>query len=935
MSNQPIWITPAGTLGTLPADTFYSVQLEADEPITLATVYFRVVSGGLPPGMVCSEAGLISGTPIRRDGYPYTSRFTIRAYTRIVVNGKPVEDRILDRSFNFVVEGDQPPQWLTTPGLIDTYYTGEYLHPTAYAQLWDNPSKPLWGLQLYYTQFDQCTVNFVNGSLPPDATIDDKGFISGFLIPDKDKPAYTEYTFTLEITNGRYSNLRTFALGVYNLASLTADTTKITADNVIPINTGATVAPYMTTYAGPIGIVEPGDYFCFQFQGFDVQGVPFQFSSLMTADFGYDMTDYDEDGTLYDGGAVGFPPDLVLDPNSGWLYGRISPSAKPRTYRFGIAAHRTDDPAIVGPTNIYTIQVVRDLSPTIHWLSTSGATVSGDVIDLGYIENGDPSWLQVKAYSDEGQELFYRLAPGVATRMPQGLTLLPNGLIIGRVSFETFCLDSDYTTFDNTAAFFGTNLLNTDTQTTFDLDNEFTVEVYSADGAVAVTQKFIIHVRRSHQRPFETVYIKAMPPVESRCMLATLLENDTIFPESRVYRKADPYFGVAKSVVYEHAYGMEPAHLDAYIVAQRLNHYRKRVVLSNMKVAYAVDDAGVTLYEVIYVDVVDDQVNNVGASISKRALLPYWVDENGYSLNSTNLNPDNPILYVYPNSLENMQEQIIDTVGRVERVLPLWMRCNQPDGTKLGMTRAWVITYAKPGTSARITYDIRNFIGNDFNLVDFDIDRYEIGKQATKYWDIDTASWPEVTTTTFDLYDWDTTYRFLRRVDYGTQRPYCELQGVLLSTINATGGFDGVMDEDVAGRMIIFYKQEGYAGLTDTQAWTDNSTGAVVPSAQRMWIYQIWIEHGVVWLVPLYSTVDNDYVIVRTGNTFNENPIYYPATPGPGQTVVCWTTLPIPSGDQTTFDENTLNFVDPLDAYESKTDEYDQYAAFPKVNVLY
>ena len=46
---------------------------------------------------------------------------------------------------------------------------------------------------------------------------------------------------------------------------------------------------------------------------------------------------------------------------------------------------------------------------------------------------------------------------------------------------------------------------------------------------------------------------------------------------------------------------------------------------------------------------------------------------------------------VYPNSLDNMRQRIVDKAGQFSDVLPLWMQTKQADGTILGFQSAWVI----------------------------------------------------------------------------------------------------------------------------------------------------------------------------------------------------------------------------------------------------
>jgi hypothetical protein len=59
---QPVWETPAGSLGTIPEGVFYSTPLVAVDPAA-GTVYFQLIAGQLPPGLQIQQSGLLAGVP--------------------------------------------------------------------------------------------------------------------------------------------------------------------------------------------------------------------------------------------------------------------------------------------------------------------------------------------------------------------------------------------------------------------------------------------------------------------------------------------------------------------------------------------------------------------------------------------------------------------------------------------------------------------------------------------------------------------------------------------------------------------------------------------------------------------------------------------------------------------------------------------------------
>jgi hypothetical protein len=176
-----------------------------------------------------------------------------------------------------------------------------------------------------------------------------------------------------------------------------------------------------------------------------------------------------------------------------------------------------------------------------------------------------------------------------------------------------------------------------------------------------------------------------------------------------------------------------------------LNHYWKTLTLGEIKVAQARNAAGDVIYEAVYSLVIDDLVNNDGESVGKEVTLPYPI----------NAGDSTEITTVYPNALDDMRQQIIDQVGQISNILPLWMTSKQANGQQLGFTPAWVVCYTLPGFGERIAYYIRQYFGTKLNLIDFDVDRYELDRTLSIHWDplADSvnATWvPAPSTTTFD-----------------------------------------------------------------------------------------------------------------------------------------------------------------------------------------
>lgn len=708
---QPQWITAAGSLGTIPEGIFYSVAVEAEAGPD-ETVYYRVVAGELPTGIQVSTTGIIEGVPQNIalvQGVPTevsvdtTSKFAVRAYTTHLVNGATVVDRINDRTFTITVTGQDIPEFITPAGNVGTFYDGNEA-----------------SVQIQFTDVDPADtikIRVISGTLPAGLVLNPRtGLISGVIAPlvgpaGTAPPGYDasyfdqypfdfvtrsaskNYQFGLEITDGKDSNVRSFEIYVYSKDSMSADTTDFTADNtfitadVVPTRTPVLLTPV----PGSLGRIRTDNFYAVKFTAIDFDGDPMQY--LIT----------------------GGPPGLTLNATTGWLYGYIpNQGATENTYNFSITVRKTDQPTIVSDPYNYSITYIGNLDTVVTWTTAP---------DLGAINNGSVSTLSVQAVNTIGRQLQYQIVSGSNSRLPQGLTLLSTGDLAGTVSFNTFAMDQGETTFDNNI-----RTRNITEETTFDMTFTFTVNAYApgtdAD-IISVFRTFTVTVVRAFNEPYQGLYIKCMPPQNDRDLILQLIQNQDIIPNNYVYRSSDTNFGVATSVIYNHAFGLNAVNIEEYVAALDINHYWKNLTLGAVEYAQARNAAGQVIYEVVYSRVIDNLVNNNGVSVDKSVTLPFTIG----GPDSTEINT------VYPNSLINMRDQVIDTVGQISPLLPAWMTSQQADGRVLGFVPAWVIAYVNPGQGARVVYNIREQFGTQLNQVDFKVDRYEIDRRMTFAWE--------------------------------------------------------------------------------------------------------------------------------------------------------------------------------------------------------
>ena len=881
---QPVWITDAGSLGTIAEGIFYQVPLLAYDPADPEgnEVYYTLLAGQLPPGIQCSRTGLISGIPqaiANVQGVPLpvsqdtTSTFAVRAYTEKIVQGKVVIDRLADRTFSLTVTGQNNPVFITPAGSIGQFYDGTPVDPI---QIVTSDPDPL----------DTTVISIAAGELPPGLSISRTGLITGYIIPinavtinggfDRTEPnvlAWDQYPFdfvinspnknyqfTLEITDGKGSDLRTYEMYVISRTTLQASTTDITADNnFVDASQTPDYLPFLTNATpSDLGSIRSDNFWAYQFLGLT---------------FGDYIIEYLE----YPGAGLQLPPGTTLDPFTGWLYGYLPDlGATEITYNFAIYLIDTNDSQIKSNPYYFSVTLTGQVETRVVWLTDA---------DLGNIINGSTSLLRVEAVNTGGRSLQYRLrpgaipppdyVPGVYNKLPQGLQLLPSGDIAGRVSFNTFAVDLGTTTFDKTVR---TTLIKSPQETTFDTQYTFTVNAYSIDGYVSVFKTFTVKVLREYNEPYENLYIKAMPPYPDRALLNSLIQNSDIFRPDLIFRPQDPNFGIATSVIYEHCFGLTSSTYELYVSSLYENHYWKNLILGEIKTAEALDPVtGAVIYEVVYSAIQDNLVNNDGISVSKQVTLPYPVNEGDSTEIST----------VYPNSLDNMRNQVIDVVGQISNLLPLWMLSKQKDGKVLGFTPAWVIAYCNPGASGQVAYNVRTQFGQQLNLVDFEVDRYELDRLLSIHWDpiadSSNGAWvPPPAETTFDLV---LHYEVDAFANAGT--------GYLI------GDRILILGSDLGGT-------DALNSVTITVQDVNTVTGAITIV-------------NLVGTAPLFSGGDT-YTNVTGTNII-----------GSGTGAVF--DFVVGSGDPTTFDSTSMRFEAPVDIY-TNTDAFDKYLVFPRRNIL-
>ena len=86
-------------------------------------------------------------------------------------------------------------------------------------------------------------------------------------------------------------------------------------------------------------------------------------------------------------------------------------------------------------------------------------------------------------------------------------------------------------------------------------------------------------------------------------------------------------------------------------------------------------------------------------------------------------------------------------------------------------------------------------------------------------------------------------------------------------------------------------------------------------------------------LTVVDQTAGNEYVQISRGTEYKSAQLYRPTIPGEDLTRISWLPLLTVVTDETTFDQGSVEFIQPVDMY-NPGDSNDKYLVFPKTNIL-
>jgi hypothetical protein len=737
----PVWTTTAGKLATIEEQASFSLQLDA----TNATTY-SVIAGSLPAGMQVTSTGLLTGTP---------AEVAKRTLYTFVVRATAGDSTITDRTFTLDVQGADAPTFTTATGqlLLDDstsvglYWVIDGANINFQMQVVDTDTAA--GQTLFY--------EIVKGELPPGVTMSKTGLISGVVQLTEDqkfgprggfdgtgpndrfnilydqtvttKSISKNFDFIVRVTDGVSYVDQNNSIFVYSAdfwrvsnTAITIDTTQIQGSPVT-MDLSANRRPVFRT-ASDLG--------SFRHDNQVVIKIDVEDFDPLQADLEYSI----QSGAL--------PSGLSIDITSGEIYGRLArQSAVEVDYTFTIRANRVISPGVnVFQDQTFTMKVIGEIDIGIAFTTPT---------NVGTLYAGIPSLLSIQAVNDTpNRVLTYSITGGT---LPPGITLSVAGNLIGTID------TSDFT--DSTRSY------------------PFTVTVSDQYQIAATSKEFTLNIDIPYtQTEYGNMTGHATSFIDQN-IFYNIAQDPNINSPEFIFRPEDPNFGMKSKPDMLMMAGLEAQTLTEFQQQMEQNHAPKTLYFGDLKTAVA-KEGTTTKYEVVYIEIKDNLVNNSGVAVSssitlRDSVVKPMLGPRASSMNATadyvdyEITTDGGLSFstsgskvryanqlsadlgymekIYPNAVANMRSRMKSLGHKEWDYLPLWMKTTQVGGlAPLGYVMAVPICYCKPGTSALVKKRIQDKSLNLRNIA-FTIDRYQVSKSIVS----PEAFTADGSTTTFQL----------------------------------------------------------------------------------------------------------------------------------------------------------------------------------------
>ena len=722
----PVWSTTAGKIASIDEQASFSLQLEANTSDSTAITY-SVIAGSLPAGMQVTSTGLLTGTPAevaKRTLYTFVVRATAGS-------------TVTDRTFSLDVKGADTPTFTTASGQLqmeDSTRVGLY---------WVIDGSAI-SIQIEATDTDtaagqKLVYEVVSGELPPGITMSKNGLLSGTIALTDDqrfgirggyddinepyddveydrtvtsKSISKNFGFVVRVSDGTSHVDQNNSIFVYSAdfwrvsnTAITIDKTEID-DSALTMDFSGNRRPVFRT-GSDLGTFRHDNYF--------VTKIDVEDFDALQSNLNYAI----QSGSL--------PSGVQIDASTGELYGTLArQTAVEKSYTFTIRATRVVRTGITVFTDQeFTMKVIGEID--------IGVAFSTPKI-VGTLTAGIPSTLSIVAVAENTDRvLSYTVSSG---SLPPGITLSEQGNLIGTID------PSEMT--DSTRSY------------------DFTVRVSDQYQEVGQNGSFTINVDVPFtQEEYGNMTGHATSFIDQN-IFYNIAQDPSINSQQYIYRGEDKNFGIKSKPEMLMMSGLKAQTLTAFQNQMSQNHAPKHLYFGDIKTAVAKEN-GVIKYEVVYVEVKDNLVNNNGVAISssitlrdsvakpvlgpRASTLDTTTDKNVYEITTdgglsfstagskvrfaNQLSADlGFITKLYPNAVANMRSRMKSLGHKEWTYLPQWMRTTQAgDLAPLGFILAVPICYCKPGTSALIKKRIEDK-KLKFKNISFIVDRYTVSKSV-------------------------------------------------------------------------------------------------------------------------------------------------------------------------------------------------------------
>ncbi len=258
----------------------------------------------------------------------------------------------------------------------------------------------------------------------------------------------------------------------------------------------------------------------------------------------------------------------------------------------------TENNQVVAKDKTFTVKLLGEVESAITW---------NTVTDLGNLRANFVSTLSVNATSTvPNAVLIYTLDSGT---LPNGIVLGIDGQLQGKIrQFGTSELPG-LTTIDKS-----TTVMTFDGGTT-SLDRKYTFTIKAQDqfGFSATTRTFTLTTSDPDDILYSNISMVPMLKDTQRTSFRNFIADPNIFTPASIYRPNDPIFGLQSQIKALAYAGIETKNIRDFVGAVARNHKRKQYKFGSVKKALAKNPGSAdTVYEVIYVDLIDPVEPTVG-----------------------------------------------------------------------------------------------------------------------------------------------------------------------------------------------------------------------------------------------------------------------------------------------------------------------------------